>query len=273
MRWSLLPLLLLLGFSQRVPSQDIGGVVASPQAITSGQNLFERTCGACHGVDARGGRNGAPDLLDSNIALGATGPFAAFVRTGVPNAGMPGFALDDPSLGAIHDYLRILRSREPPRGRKTFELVGNAARGRQFFEQQCARCHSIQGDLQHIGTRYAPRVLQGRIVMPRGSGVNPGLLALGVHIPGVTDQVPVNDEPRRVEVRTADGRLFEGNLLRISDFDVALRDQQGQYHSFARHGARPAVTLIDPAQPHIDLLGKVPDEELHDLTAYLAAQK
>ena len=40
-----------------------------------------------------------------------------------------------------------------------------------------------------------------RIVLPRGSGVHPGLLALGVTIPGVTDGASVRDTPPTVRLR------------------------------------------------------------------------
>src|SRR6185312_14136556 len=171
----LLFLAALATFISPALAQDPGmaqprAAAGSRQTVVAGQALFERTCGACHGANARGGRNGAPDLLASDLALGDLARFAGFVRAGAPSAGMPGFALDDASLALIHEYLELLRQREPPRGRKTFVLVGNAARGRVDFDGHCAQCHSVEGDLKGIGSRYPPRVLQGRIVMPRGSG-------------------------------------------------------------------------------------------------------
>jgi cytochrome c oxidase cbb3-type subunit III len=245
------------------------------QAPEAGNAHFDSICSACHGIQARGGRGGAPDLLVSPLVSGGQERFREFVRAGSPSAGMPGFALDDQSLNAVQAYLRELASAAQRRGTREIAIVGDPKRGEAYFDGAggCGQCHSVSGDLQHIGARYNPRVLQGRIVLPRGNGVHPGLLALGMRIPGVTDEKPVSDAPRTVTVTDDRGISTSGVLLSISDFEVTLRDALGNYHSFARHHSAPRVIVRDPAQPHLDRLGQINDQDLHDLTAYLAGIK
>jgi mono/diheme cytochrome c family protein len=257
------------------PAPTDGGTTVPKAVLDAGKAQFEATCSACHGANGRGGRGGAPDLLTSPVAMDDAARFREWVRAGSPARGMPPFPLDDPTLDSIQAHLKTLAASARRRGNREVPVVGNAERGHTYFEGAggCNGCHSVSGDLKGIGARYTTRVLQGRIVLPRGSGVHPGLKALGVRIPGVTDEVPVNDSPRTVNVTSGNSEHLTGVLIAISDFEVVLRDADGRYRSFARHGDSPRVEIQDPAQPHIDRLGRMSDRDLHDVTAYLASLK
>ena len=259
------------GSASRAPPAS----VVAPASLAIAREQFQSVCSACHGASARGGRNGAPDLLLSPVVMDDVRRFREAVRVGSPARGMPGFALEDATLDAIRAHLLDLAAAARRRGNREIAVVGNPARGKSVFEgaQGCSGCHSVTSDLRGIGSRYSPRVLQGRIVLPRGSGVHPGLLQGGLRIPGVTDQVPVNDSPVRVTVTPVGAPEVSGEMLAVSDFHVALRDADGRYRSFSRIGDIPRVVIHDPAQPHIDLLGRISDRDLNDLTAYLASQK
>ena len=71
----------------------------------------------------------------------------------------------------------------------------------------------------------------------------------------------------------AKGPTITGILDRIDDFSVSLRDARGEYHSFTREGATPKVEIHDPLKPHVDLLGKYSDPDIHNVTAYLVTLK
>src|SRR4029453_6241984 len=70
------------------PQGGQGGFVAYPQrpvtdpaAVERGKALFSVNCAFCHGPDARGGDNGGPNLMRSDVVLladkgGGVGPAA-----------------------------------------------------------------------------------------------------------------------------------------------------------------------------------------------------
>ena len=62
-------------------------------------------------------------------------------------------------------------------------------------------------------------------------------------------------------------------LDRVDDFSVSLHDSRGEYHSFTRDGKVPEVDIRDPLKPHLDLLGKLTDPDIHNVTAYLVTLK
>ena len=65
----------------------------------------------------------------------------------------------------------------------------------------------------------------------------------------------------------------EGRLDRIDDFIVVLTLSDGMQRSFSRNGDVPMVQIHDPLERHKTLLEIYTDENIHNVTAYLAALK
>jgi cytochrome c553 len=62
----------------------------------------------------------------------------------------------------------------------------------------------------------------------------------------------------------------------MDDFTVSLLTPEGQYRSYARRGGAMKVTAVevnDPMAGHRNLFAKLSDDDMHDVTAYLAALK
>jgi hypothetical protein len=75
-------------------------------------------------------------------------------------------------------------------------------------------------------------------------------------------------------VTPASGEAFTGPLLQLTDFSVTVYDAARQQpRSWLRHDGVPKVELKDPLQAHFDRLGKWTDDDMHDVTAYLAGLK
>jgi hypothetical protein len=75
-----------------------------------------------------------------------------------------------------------------------------------------------------------------------------------------------------VTVTTPSGEHVEGVLLEMDDFNVALRDADGQYRSFARtEGVK--VEKHDPYAAHVALLDQYTDKDIHNVVAYLETLK
>jgi len=236
-------------------------------AVERGKNAFVAACGFCHGSNARGGEGG-PDLIRSVLVLDDEGgkELGAFLRVGRPGSGMPAFDLPSPQVA---DIATFLHSRVAAAAfRNTYQigniLVGDAKAGEAFFNGAggCNTCHSPGGDLVGVGAKYETVNLQLKFLMPRSGGRGPGGRG------GPPQGPPIN-----VTVTLPSGETFHGALVRITDFDVTLRDASNVTRSFARNGDVPKVELADPLQHHLDMLTKYTDKNIHDLTAYLVTLK
>lgn len=230
--------------------------------LERGKTAFVSQCGGCHGSNAKGGESG-PDLIravsvidDENGNL--IGPI---VLGGRQAQGMPRFNMTQAQISDIAAFLREGVRAAAERGTyKILNIVtGNAKAGEAYFNGagKCNSCHSATGDLKGIGAKYDPITLQGKFLMPVGGRGNQRRAS----------------SPIIVTVTLPSGKSFKGTLERIDDFNVALTDTNGDYHSFARKGEIPKVELHDPLKAHYDMLPKYTDANMHNLTAWLISLK
>jgi mono/diheme cytochrome c family protein len=237
----------------------ISRAVPDPAAVERGQKIFSANCSFCHGSTAQGGDTG-PDLVRSELALDdergdKIGPVILQGRAG---KGMPAFHLP---AEEIQDIAAFLRSRQQAAiDRNAYAILnivtGDAEKGREYFngEGRCSKCHSPTGDLAGVGKKYDAVALQSRFLYPRS---RPG------------DAQPVHSQ---VTVSLPSGQTYTGTLEYLDDFDVALQDAAGEYHSFSRD-ARLKVEVHDPLSAHAELLKKYSDADMHNILAYLVTLK
>ena len=243
---------------------------ADPALIARGQGLYGVHCRACHGVDLRGGDIGGPNLLRSQLALNdlegeLMGPIITQGRQTPGMAPMPPIALSADDVKAVAAYVHSVQATmrgqgSPPPGTEVTPniLVGDARAGEAYFKATCSSCHSVTGDLQGVGRRYAdPVQLQNAWVAggARGRGAPP---------PGPRRQVTAT-------VTLPNGQKIEGRLDRIDDFIVVLTTAEGQ-RSFSRAGD-VRVEVRDPLEGHRKLLAVYADRDIHNVTAYLVTLK
>ena len=235
-----------------------------PAAIERGRLLFAQACSFCHGGDARGGAEGGTDLTRSPIITGdgTATQLGEFLKVGRPEKKMPPFPMPDAQTADLAAFLRSLAAAGRGGGRGiTAAVVGDATAGERFFNGagHCATCHSVTGDLKAVGAKYPVATLQGRIVLPRGTGGYPG-------------QGGARDG-RSVKVTLPDGQIYAGTLVSISDFSLTMVDAAGLRRSIERNGSQPRVEVTDPLQAHLDMMTKLTDKDMHDVTAYLVTLK
>jgi cytochrome c oxidase cbb3-type subunit III len=237
----------------------ISRAVPDTAAVERGQKVFSANCGFCHGSNAQGGDTG-PDLVRSPLALDdergdKIGPV---IQQGRANKGMPAFHLPAEQIQDIAAFLRSRQQAAIDRNAYTIlnVVTGDAQKGREYFNGQgrCNTCHSPIGDLAGLARKYDAVTLQSRFLYPR---TRPG------------DSQPVRSQ---VTVTLASGQAFSGTLDYIDDFNVALRDAAGEYHSFSRD-ARLKVEVRDPLAAHAELLKRYSDAEMHNVLAYLVTLK
>src|SRR5262245_49920997 len=243
--------------------------LADPALIARGKTLYEINCRSCHGADLRGGDQGGPNLLRSQVALNDRAGELIFpvVRDGRRSPGMspmPATTLPDDDVKLIAEYVHsILATAQrqggpPPSPRPVLNvLVGDAGAGKVYFDAKCSSCHSVTGDLRNLAERIPdPMQLQNSwLAGNRGGGLG-----------GAANLV-------KVTVTTASGAKIEGRLNRIDDFLVVVNLEDGTSRSFRREGDNPKVEVFDPRDAHRNLLPGYTDADIHNVTAYLVTLK
>ena len=240
-----------------------------PEVIKRGNGLYGVYCRACHGTDLRGGDQGGPNLLRSQLVLNDQDGelILPVVQQGRQNPGMPvmpplNIPPDDVKAIAtyIHSVTASARGQGAPPEGPPVELnivVGDAKAGQAYFAAKCTTCHT-EADMQGIATRVSdPMALQNYWV---GGGGGRGR--------GGAPPTPVT-----AIVVDASGQKTEGRLIRLDDFSVVVALADGTTRSFRRDGDVPKIEVRDPREAHRKLLPNYADKDIHDVTAYLVTLK
>ena len=244
--------------SRAIRTREFLGLGRMPDAkmAAEGARIFGPTCGFCHGTDARGGS--APDLLRSPVVLDDNQGelIGQTVHDGRPGKGMPAFpSLTSEQVRDIAEYLHLQVELAANRGTyKALNVVtGDAKAGEAYFNGtgKCNTCHSVTGDLVHIGSKMKPPDLQQTFLYP-----------------GARQQKSV----ARATVTLSDGTQVKGTLKHLDDFYVSLYDAQNNYHSIPLDKG-VTVQVEDKLLYHRQLLDKYTNQQMHDLTAYLVTLK
>lgn len=236
----------------------IAGSKQNPEAVARGGQVFVAKCASCHGATAKGTSRG-PDLVRSVLLLDDEKGIlvSPVIRNGRPEKGMPKLNLTEDQIADLVAWLHVQTYAADHRNTFVFldVVTGDPKKGEAYFNGAggCAGCHSVTGDLKGIAGKYDPHELQGRWLQPRSVGRGSAAVTVTVTLPS--------------------GQIYNGTLDRIDDFNVSLRDSNGDYHSFNRDGATPKVEIKNPLKTHTDLLRKYTDADIHNVTAYLVTLK
>jgi cytochrome c oxidase cbb3-type subunit 3 len=230
--------------------------------------VYSGVCSACHGVDARGGQLGGPNLLRSQLVLNdqageLVGPVIHGSRA---ERGMPPIPMSDEDVKAVAAFLHALQAAARPQGAPPDSgtpppdaLVGDATAGRAYFAAKCSTCHTPDA-LTGVATKYPEaKILQNAWVT--GGGGRGGRGGGG------------SARPITAAITLPSGEKVEGRLLRIDDFLVSIALPDETVRSFRRDGDRPRVDITDPLAGHKALLTVLTDKDMHDVTAFLATMK
>ena len=250
--------------------------VVDGAAAERGKAVYVAECITCHGNKGRGGADSLPppqrgaDLVRSSVVVkdryGAL--IGAFLKKGHPTqSGKPSAGIEGSAVIDLAHFLHLKLTdtlRSGPYSQPINVLTGNAKAGQEYFSGAggCAKCHSVTGDLAGVGNKYDPVMLQQKFLFPRTFGFGRGGARGGVAAP----------KPVTLSVTPAGGKTVSGVLVHLDDFNVSLRDTDGEYFSWKRT-ASLAVAANDPYQAHVDLLDKYTDKNMHDIVAYLETIK
>lgn len=243
-----------------------------PAVIERGRTLYAVTCSACHGVDLRGGQLGGPNLLRSPVMLNDQHGelLLPIVRGSRAEKGMPPLPMNEPDVTAVAEFIHSVQAASRGQGAPPESdapppdpVVGDAAAGQAYFAAKCSTCHSPTGDLQGLAAKVPdPRALQNLWV---SGGAGRGGRGRGA----------ATQQPARVTVTVTlqGGGTLEGDLVKLDDFLVTVRQADGTIRSVRRDGDVPKVEVRDPLEAHRTLLGIYTDKDMHDVTAYLVTLK
>jgi mono/diheme cytochrome c family protein len=232
------------------------GPAPDPAAAKKGEALFKENCSTCHGENARGAQG--PNLVRSVTVLHDRNDeeIEPVVKNGRPAGGMPPFPqLSHDQIHDIAQYLKLQVELAANRGTygETYsglknQISGDPKKGETFFQANCVSCHSITGDLARIGSKFPQAsVMQSRFIWP-----------VSIELPQAT-------------VITQAGERVTGSVLKLDDFDVAIRDANGNYHYWPASEVK--VEVVDKLGGHRALLPKYTDADLHNMTAFLETLK
>ena len=244
------------GRGGRGGTREFLGLGAPPDAAAAarGEKLYAPNCAFCHGEKARGAEG--PNLVRSTLVLHdekgeLIGPF---VVKGAPEKGMPAFPnFAEGQLYDIAQFLHLQVELVANRGlyQRLNVVTGDAKAGEAYFNGAggCKGCHSATGDLAKIGSRFQPEALQTRFVWPAGRGGG----------------------AQKVTVTLPSGERVAGTVKQMDDVNLSMYDSGGRYRSWARDGIK--VEFEDRLAGHRQLLEKLTDTDMHNLTAWLVTLK
>lgn len=240
-----------------------------PAAVERGRASFGGKCGSCHRANARGGQGfSGPDLIRSVLVLQDMNgrQIGAYLEAGHPDKSTPSMPLTAAEISDIATFLHreITYAAERTNYQLQYVMSGKAKDGEAYFNgvAGCNSCHSPAGDLKGIGARYDGPALQALIAFGTIGGGR-----------GQGGAVGPSRTARKATISLPSGETFTGALVRLTDFDVTIRDDAGMPRSWLRNGNVPKVQVTDPLQGHINLLPKYTDADIHNLAAYLATLK
>ena len=251
------------GRGGRGNTRDFLGLGPPPDAAAAarGEKLYAPNCAFCHGEKARGAEG--PNLVRSVTVLhdekGETiGPV---ILKGFPDKGMPPFPnFAEGQLYDIAQFLHLQVELVANRGlyKRLNVVTGDAKAGEAYFNGAggCKGCHSVTGDLAHVGTKFQPEALQSRFVWPGGGGFGGGR---------------GGGAAQKVTVTLPSGQSVSGTVKQMDDFNLSVIDGEGNYRSWPRESIK--VELDDRLAGHRQLLEKYTDADMHNLTAYLVTLK
>ena len=253
--------------AQHIETSTFNQAPARPKedarAVAHGKQVYDAKCASCHAADLRGALPDGVNVLRSQPGLTDHGGdhLIPIMMGEDPEFTSHSILTNKQDASDVAAYMRSIYAQIGSQGRPPGDalkqpniLVGDAGKGQAYFQANCAKCHSAEGDLKGIGTKVAaPKMLQSTWL--RGQ-------RFGVSVPPTTVSITQVGKP-----------AIDGSLIHIDDFLVTLKMQDGSVKTITRDGAVPKVVVKDPLEAHRTMLPKIKDTDIHDVTAYLVTLK
>ena len=234
---------------------DLEKLMASPEALARGRQIFEMQCVTCHGPKGEGDRG--PMLAQPTLVKATDDPtLITIVARGITGTEMPGGRMKAGEAPYLAAYVKSL-GRIPPE-----KVPGDAVLGAALVKGKgaCLSCHTVAGegtaaigpDLSDIGARRSPAFIRRSLVEPSAD-------------------VPLSTTGAQnfafIRVKTKDGREASGVRMSEGTFYVQFRDITGALYSFPK--SELASVESDRTSPMPAYSGLYTPTEMDDVIAYL----
>ena len=248
-------------FAQRseMPDAQKNPFAGSKAAVAAGAVLYQQTCQACHGGEARGDRG--PALATGNFRHGGEdSDLFQTVRNGIPGTQMPAFSsLPTDKIWRIISYLRSLSGNS---GAANEAVPGDATAGEKTFwgKGGCGSCHEVNGrggivapDLSAAGTSSADHLHQ--VILHPNAAITTARRWAG---------------PSSIGVKTRDGEEVRGIKRSEDNYNLILTDENGKLRRFDKQDlVEEQGQFLMPNNYGQVLSG----DEIQNLVAYLKSLK
>jgi putative heme-binding domain-containing protein len=225
----------------------------TPEVVTAGRALYNKTCTGCHGPDGSEGDR-APSLNANRryFRLSEAAIFDA-VKNGIPGTAMPSSPLADLDVWKIVAFIRNIR------GTASDNVVpGDITNGMRVFTGVggCARCHMIRG---------------------QGGTLGPDLSSIGAQITlqrlrdSLTREGPISAGYRPVRVTSKTGEVINGIARNEDAFSLQILDENNKLHLLDREEVLSVEYSTKSLMPH-DYDQVLSATQLQDLIAMLSRQ-
>ena len=232
--------------------------VMKHENVQRGQADFRQSCAICHGTEAMGGVG--PNLVESSLVRHDENGnlIAPVIQDGRPDKGMPAFPLIDSA--EISDIVAFLHARVADGQRGVVRRPGRWIFAAAVAHRECRSRQAI--------FLWSREVLDLSLAHRRSGWDCEEIFArrFGITVPCIRRTILSS-----ATVDLNSGKQFEGKLLHLDAFYVAILDQDGWYRSWPLQQAK--VQVHDPLAGHLELLSKYTDKDIHDVFAYLETLK
>ncbi|MCI0423067.1 MAG: c-type cytochrome [Acidobacteria bacterium] len=215
--------------------------------VEKGRGLFKRSCGGCHGENAKGGRGS--DLTSGRWKWGAAdGDIVRNILQGIPGTQMPPFPMPEEEARSIVNFLRSIQS---PADQAS--LTGNTENGRQLFfgSAQCSRCHRVGGR----GGRLGPDLTAVKDEKKAGE------LRKAIAEPDSS----LRNSFETVEVKFKDGSVLRGVAKNQDTFSLQMMDEKERLHLLLKKDLKGVTKTRQSLMPS----AKLKASEIDDVVAFL----
>jgi len=238
------------------------------QAVTDGQEIYNRVCTACHGYDGDSGER-APGLGASGrryLRVSDQDLFDA-IEKGIPGTQMPPSGLAESDAWKVTAYIRGLRGTAIDTPAK-----GNVEHGEQVYwgKGGCSECHMLRGkggllgpDLLNVAGRRKLYAIRDALTKPEHRFTPDG----GRH---EVNLAPLQNY-QAVRVVTRGGETVRGVLKNEDSFSLQMFGTDNELHLFLRDELREVIYEQKSLMP-TDYDKRLTAGEFQDLLAFLTRQ-